>query len=142
MSMSHDTTFELGRHASAVAIALTVLAAPTGAQGIPGLVDFTASPAELVAATDKARQATQSAIEACQGYRDIARGIFMLKEAGQPRPTPRNAVDAAIIDDIYTGKSGAITADLAAGLGPHYCVPVLYEKFLSGQLRYVNAAQK
>src|SRR5438309_1901029 len=61
----------------------------------------------------------------CKGWRPIAKDVFALKEAGQPKPKPISPLHAKIIDDIYYAKSSITTESMAEEVGEQLCVPVI-----------------
>lgn len=57
----------------------------------------------------------------CQGYRPIARGIFMKKASGETRPKANNDIEEQIIEGIYGGAWGAATPEMAEAAGEQIC---------------------
>lgn len=77
----------------------------------------------------------------CQQWGVIAGGVFMMKSAGQPKPKANSALHAQIIDEIYSAKTSVTTQGTAESMGEQFCVPVLKEKFRTGQLRVKGSSE-
>lgn len=71
----------------------------------------------------------------CQGWRQIAGGIYLLKAGGHTRPVPKSPLEKKVIDEIYSPQSSVITQGMAESMGEQYCIPVVKEKFRIGELR-------
>jgi hypothetical protein len=71
----------------------------------------------------------------CKGWRPIARDVYNLKEAGKPKPRANSPLHARIIDEIYYAKSSITSASMAEAVGEQLCMPVIREKFRTGEMR-------
>lgn len=71
----------------------------------------------------------------CQGWRPIARGVYMLKTSGQPKPKANSALHAQIIEEIYSPRTSVASEGMAEAAGEQFCIPLMKEKFRTGELR-------
>lgn len=62
----------------------------------------------------------------------------MLKISGQPKPKADSPLHAQIIEEIYSPKTSVATDGMAEAAGEQFCVPVIKEKFRTGELRVKN----
>lgn len=71
----------------------------------------------------------------CKGWRPIAKDIYELKERGQPKPKANSPLHAKIVDEIYYPKSSVTSAAMAEMVGEQSCLPIIREKFRTGEMR-------
>lgn len=79
-------------------------------------------------------QQAQAVGTICQGWRQIAVGVYLLKEASQPKFRGRSSLESVIINEIYSPKSTVLTKEMAASFGEQACMPIMKEKFRLGEL--------
>lgn len=71
----------------------------------------------------------------CKGWRPIAKEIYTLKAAGQPKPKSNSLLHARIVDEIYYARSTITSAAMAEAMGEQICAPIIKEKFRTGEMR-------
>ena len=71
----------------------------------------------------------------CKSWRSIAHDVFAMKEAGKAKPKGTTVLHTRIIDDIYYEKSSITSAAMAEEMAEHLCVPIIREKFRTGEMR-------
>lgn len=83
-------------------------------------------------------QETASIAYICKGWRPLAKDIYEMKVAGQPKPKPTSPLHAKIIDEIYYAKSSITSESMAEAVAEQVCVPMTKEKFRTGAMRVKN----
>lgn len=71
----------------------------------------------------------------CLGWRQVSRGIYMLKVAKYPKIEAKSELEVKIVDEIYSPNSSVVSKEMAESLGEQFCVPAVKEKFRSGELK-------
>jgi hypothetical protein len=71
----------------------------------------------------------------CKGWRPIAKEIYAMKTAGQPKPKSNSPLHARIVEEIFYARSTITSEAMAEALGEQLCVPTIKEKFRKGEMR-------
>ena len=71
----------------------------------------------------------------CEGWAQIAGGVFLLKQGGQPKQAGRFELETTIINYIYQDPSSVTTKELAESAGYQFCILVMKRKVATGEIK-------
>ena len=71
----------------------------------------------------------------CDGWAQIAGGVYLLKQSGQPKQAGRSDLELTIINYIYQDPSPVTTKEMAESAGFQFCLPVMKRKVETGEIK-------